>query len=221
MGYESTERWPGADVTGPHLRPHPRHSKDQSPPQGTYRGYAPSTAWLVLEIEQEDVSEQLMGQGPDRGDVCQREGDLFLELLFGLVEGTDSEAVFVDYLRELVFCRGDGFGQGLYLLFIRFYLGLGFRTRPSCGRFGTLHFDAAGHRPGPRRGRVMWVGRKKGRVGGGGEVELEARPHTVLRDNDRATHPVFTLSSDPSFHRQVKKRIIIYMQDTVWKRDAV
>jgi len=146
-----------------------------------------------------------MRQGPDRRDVRQCEGDLFLELLFGLVEGTDSAAIFVDNLRELVFCRGDGFGQGLYLLFIGLYLGLGFRTRTSCWRFGTLHHGAVRHRPGPRRGRVMWVERKKGREGGGSEaVELKTRPHTVLHDNGPgAANLVFVLGLP--FQRQGKK----------------
>ena len=67
-----------------------------------------------------------MGQGPDRRDVRQSERDLILELLFGILEDADGAAVFVDYLRELVFCRSDCFGQGFYCLPVGFYLGLSF-----------------------------------------------------------------------------------------------
>ena len=85
------------------------------------------------------MPEQLVRQGPDRRDVGQSERDFILELLFGFLEGADGAAMVVDYLRELVFCRSNAFGQGLYLLSVRFYLSLGFRARTSCGRFGTLH----------------------------------------------------------------------------------
>ena len=50
------------------------------------------------------MSEQLVRQGPDWRDVGQGESDFFLEVLFGLLEDVDGTAVFIDYLRELVFC---------------------------------------------------------------------------------------------------------------------
>lgn len=45
-----------------------------------------------------------MGQGPDRRDVSQGQGDFILEVLFGLLENVDGAAIFVDYPRELVLC---------------------------------------------------------------------------------------------------------------------
>ena len=106
-----------------------------------------------------------MRQGPNRRDVGQSEGYFILELLFGLVEVADGAAVLVDYLRELVFCRGDCFGHELDLLPVGFYLSLGLRARTGRRRFGTLHPDVTGHRPGPCRGRAM--------LGGEGEEEVE------------------------------------------------
>jgi hypothetical protein len=59
---------------------------------------------LVLKIEDKDMPEQLMRQGPDRRDVGQGERDFVLELLFGFLEDADGAAILVDFLRELVFC---------------------------------------------------------------------------------------------------------------------
>ena len=108
-----------------------------------------------------------MRQGSDRRDVGQSERDFVLELLFRLVEDADDTAVFVDYLRELVFCRGDCFSHRLYLLPVGFYLLLGLCSRTGRRRFGTLHLDVFVRGLDPCRGWVV--------LGGGGEGEGAVR----------------------------------------------
>lgn len=113
-----------------------------------------------------------MRQGSDRRDVGQSERDFILELLFRLVKGADDTAVFVDYLRELVFRRSDCLRYRLYLLPVGFYLVLGLRSRTGRRRFGTLHLGVSVRRLGPCRGWVM--------LGGGGEEEGAVRGSEAL-----------------------------------------